>query len=58
MAKEFIEDKTAHILKNINESQLLIQKGKLLVEDMQGEILLIIEGIENSKKLRSPKKHS
>ena len=58
MAKEFFEDKTAHILKNINESQLLVQKGKLLVEDMQGEILLIIERVENSKKLRSPRKPS
>ena len=51
----FIEQETRHILKNIKEGNLNIQKARILIEDLNGEILLALETREVSKKIREQK---
>ena len=56
MAKRlFIKQETRTILKNIKEGNLNIQKARILIEDLNGEILLALEIREASKKIREQK---
>jgi hypothetical protein len=51
----FIQRETRPILKNIKEGNTKIQKARILIEDLNGEILLALEISAASKKIKEQK---